>query len=93
MQNSDEPHLALRYGRVCAILVAARRTGQRGEADGSNPMAAGRMGSWMLHCTGSRSDLAGILLMAYSARAAMVSDGLMPGLAGMIEPSTTYKPG
>ena len=37
--------------------------------------------------------LAGTRLMAYSARAVMVNDGLTPGLAGMIDPSTTYKPG
>src|SRR3990172_7277141 len=40
-----------------------------------------------------RSARDGIWLMAYSARAVMVRLGLMPGLAGMTEPSTTYSPG
>jgi hypothetical protein len=34
-----------------------------------------------------------ILLIAYSAKAVMVRLGLTPGLAGITEPSTTYKPG
>ena len=33
-----------------------------------------------------------ILLIAYSASAVMVSEGLTPGLAGMTEPSMMYKP-
>ncbi len=32
------------------------------------------------------------LLIAYSANAVIVNDGLTPGLAGMIEPSMTYIP-
>ncbi len=34
-----------------------------------------------------------ILLMAYSANAVIVRLGFTPGLAGIIEPSTMYKPG
>ena len=40
-----------------------------------------------------QSSFFGILLMAYSARAVIVRLGLMPGLAGTIAPSTTYRPG
>ena len=32
-------------------------------------------------------------LMAYSARAVIVKLGLMPGLAGTTDASTTYRPG
>jgi phosphotransferase system glucose/maltose/N-acetylglucosamine-specific IIC component len=32
------------------------------------------------------------LLIAYSAKAVIVSDGFTPGLAGITEPSITYKP-
>lgn len=37
--------------------------------------------------------LDGIRLMAYSASAVIVRLGFTPGLAGTMEPSTTYKPG
>ena len=33
-----------------------------------------------------------ILLIAYSASAVIVNDGLTPGLAGMTEPSIIYSP-
>jgi hypothetical protein len=39
------------------------------------------------------NHVGGTWLMAYSASAVIVRLGLMPGLAGMIEPSTTYSPG
>src|SRR5690606_18748393 len=45
--------------------------------------------------SGSRTrapSFAGMRLMAYSARAAIVRLGLMPGFAGMMDPSTTYSP-
>lgn len=38
------------------------------------------------------SRAAGMKVMARSASAAMVSEGLTPGLAEMAEPSTTYSP-
>ena len=42
---------------------------------------------------GLAPGLGGTRLMAYSARAVIVRLGLTPGLAGTIEPSTTYRPG
>jgi hypothetical protein len=38
----------------------------------------------------SNYEADGTLLIAYSARAVMVSDGLTPGLAGMTETSIMY---
>ena len=38
-------------------------------------------------------ETVGTFDIAYSASAVMVSDGLTPGLAGMIEPSMMYRPG
>lgn len=40
-----------------------------------------------------QADLAGMRLMARSAMAVMVSEGLTPGLAETAEPSTTNRPG
>ncbi len=63
------------------------------DANNSYRLGFGPVVAYGAPAESSRVAFAAMKLMARSANAVMVSDGLTPGLADIAEPSMTYSPG